>query len=92
MQFDRAYAAVLWIPTETAERLQSELAALASVLHLPQQRALVVTLMQSQSWLLHAPLLALRSLRYPRVEHFQIHVHRAFPRFEGWYTSRSGRS
>lgn len=39
-RYRHAYAAVLWIPAETAERLQSELAALASVLHLPEQRAL----------------------------------------------------
>jgi transcriptional regulator with XRE-family HTH domain len=39
-RYRHTYAAVLWIPAETAERLQSELAALASVLHLPEQRAL----------------------------------------------------
>jgi tetratricopeptide (TPR) repeat protein/DNA-binding XRE family transcriptional regulator len=33
------YTAVVWVQADTAERLQSELAALASLLHLPEQQA-----------------------------------------------------
>jgi tetratricopeptide (TPR) repeat protein/DNA-binding XRE family transcriptional regulator len=39
-RYRHSYAAVFWIQADTAERVQSELAALASLLDLPEQRAL----------------------------------------------------
>jgi tetratricopeptide (TPR) repeat protein/DNA-binding XRE family transcriptional regulator len=39
-RYRHSYTAVLWIQADTPERFQSELAALASLLQLPEQRAL----------------------------------------------------
>ncbi|MBV9230722.1 MAG: tetratricopeptide repeat protein [Chloroflexi bacterium] len=39
-RYRHSYTAVLWIQADTAERVQAELAALASLLHLPEQRAM----------------------------------------------------